>query len=266
MIVRYESNGSLVMITQNDHAKLSGLFAAHWGNEQFEKPRPQGSTARAAQYHDAGWLRYEAKPHFNADTGKTPNFREVPNDQLQLESFQWALDWATAIDPYAGLLISKHRTGLWQSRYDVIKQPSFPPRGKLSEGIEAFIARNEAMQKRLASGVDEEELAINYHLLQVWDLLSLYVCTQERLKEECIEPVPTSYAGGEGVSMRLRPMWPTRISMEPFPFDQSPFEATLVHRRLPKSQFSDATAFEAAYFQAPPQIASFTFEPAAGSH
>jgi Protein of unknown function (DUF3891) len=86
MIVRYESDGSLVMITQNDHAKLSGLFAAHWGNGQFEKPRPQGSTSRAAQYHDAGWLRYEAKPHFNADTGKTPNFREVPNDQLQLES------------------------------------------------------------------------------------------------------------------------------------------------------------------------------------
>ena len=28
MIVRYESDGSIVMITQNDHAQLSGLFAA----------------------------------------------------------------------------------------------------------------------------------------------------------------------------------------------------------------------------------------------
>jgi len=36
MIVRYESDGSIVMITQNDHAQLSGLFAAHWGNETFE--------------------------------------------------------------------------------------------------------------------------------------------------------------------------------------------------------------------------------------
>ena len=232
MIVRYESDKSLVMITQNDHAKLSGLFAAHWGNGQFEKPRPQGSTTRAAQYHDIGWLRYEAKPHFNADTGKTPNFREVPNDQAQLDSYQWALDWSGAIDSYAGLLISKHRTGLWQSRYNVIKHPSFPPRGKLSEGIEAFIARNEAKQKTLASGVDEKELAINYHLLQVWDLLSLYICTQERLKEECIDPMPTSYEGAEGVSMRIRPMSPTRISMEPFPFDQSPFEANL---RLPSA-------------------------------
>jgi hypothetical protein len=61
--------------------------------------------------------------------------------------------------------------------------------------------------------------------------------------------------------MRLRPMSPTRISMEPFPFDQRPFEANLVYRRLPKSQFSDATAFEAAYFQAPPQVTNFIFEP-----
>jgi hypothetical protein len=148
----------------------------------------------------------------------------------------------------------------------VIKQPSFPPRRKLSDAIEAFIARNEAKQKTPASGVDEKELTINYHLLQVWDLLSLYICTQERLKEECIEPVPTGYAGGEGVSMRLRPISPTRISMEPFPFDQRPFEASLIYRRLPKSQFADAAAFEAAYFNASPQIGTFTFEPAAGSH
>ena len=39
MIVRYESDGTVVMITQNDHAQLSGLFAAHWGNDKFEKPR-----------------------------------------------------------------------------------------------------------------------------------------------------------------------------------------------------------------------------------
>jgi hypothetical protein len=59
MIVRYETDGSIVMITQNDHAQLSGLFAAHWGNEEFEKPRPYGSLVRAAMFHDRGWIRYE---------------------------------------------------------------------------------------------------------------------------------------------------------------------------------------------------------------
>jgi hypothetical protein len=35
MIVRYESDGTIVMITQNDHALISGLFTAHWGNKDF---------------------------------------------------------------------------------------------------------------------------------------------------------------------------------------------------------------------------------------
>ena len=63
MIVRNQSDGSVVMITQNDHAKLAGLLAAHWGNREFERPRPYTSMMRAAQYHDGGWLRYETNPH-----------------------------------------------------------------------------------------------------------------------------------------------------------------------------------------------------------
>ena len=97
MIVRYESDGTIVMITQNDHAQLSGLFAAHWGNEQFEKPRPYGSLVRAAMFHDRGWIRYETSPQLNLETGKTPNYREVPNDRPQLEAFEWAGEWLSAM-------------------------------------------------------------------------------------------------------------------------------------------------------------------------
>src|SRR5262249_18799849 len=123
MIVRYDSDGSIIMITQNDHAQLSGLFAAHWGNDRFEKPRPYASLVRASMFHDRGWIRYETSPQLNPETGKTPNYREVPNDRMQLEAFEWAGDWLTAIDPYAGLMITKHRSGLWQGRYGVITHP-----------------------------------------------------------------------------------------------------------------------------------------------
>src|ERR1700723_2816587 len=58
MIVRYESDGTIVMITQNDHAQLSGLFATHWGNSQFAKPEPYMPMVRAAMFHDRGWIRY----------------------------------------------------------------------------------------------------------------------------------------------------------------------------------------------------------------
>ena len=78
MIVRNQSDGSVVMITQNDHAKLAGLFAAHWGNAKFERPRPYVSMMRAAQYHDGGWLRYETNPLLDPATGKSPSFSRYP--------------------------------------------------------------------------------------------------------------------------------------------------------------------------------------------
>ena len=258
MIVRYESDGSIVMITQNDHAQLSGLFAAHWGNSTFEKPRPYESAVRAAMFHDRGWIRYETGPRLNKDTGKTPNYREVPSDALQLEAFEWAGDWLSHIDAYAGLLISKHRTGLWQSRYCTMRYPPPIQRGKLSDSIAAFIVRSEAKQKAAAQGFDAEELAKNYHLLQVWDLLSLYICSQERLKPDAIEPVPTGYADAAGVRMELTPVDAATIALEPYPFDRPSLTASVIYRRLDRTSFKDDKDLQAAYFATAPQVAPFT--------
>ena len=152
MIVRYETDDTIVMITQNDHAQLSGLFAAHWGNETFEKPHPHGSLVRAAMFHDRGWIRYETCPQLNPETGKTPNYREVPNDAAQLAAFEWAPDWLAANDAYAGLMIAKHRTGLWQGRYGVITHPPAIQRGQLAPEIGALIARSSKHSNGRASG------------------------------------------------------------------------------------------------------------------
>ena len=130
----------------------------------------------------------------------------MPTDRAQLEAFEWAGDWLCGIDAYAGLMIAKHRTGLWQGRYGVIKHPAAIQRGKLPPEIEAFIARSEAKQKSAAEKLDPSELAINYNLLQVWDMMSLYICSTETLKPDRIEPVPVSYSGRRGVGMTLTPL------------------------------------------------------------
>jgi len=263
MIVRYESDGSIVMITQNDHAQLSGLFAAHWGNGTFEKPRPYGSLVRAAMFHDRGWIRYETGPQLNPATGKTPNYREVPNDQTQLEAFEWAGDWLGAIDPYAGLMIARHRTGLWQGRYGVITQPPAIQRGKLPPDIEAFIARSEVKQKTVAEKFDAKDLAINYNLLQVWDILSLYICSTELLKPDRIAPVPVGYSAAPGIGMALTPRDDSTITIDPYPFDQPSLTASVIYRRLRQTSFKDSAELQSAYFKTAPQIAPFTLVPAA---
>jgi len=263
MIVRYESDGSIVMITQNDHAQLSGLFAAHWGNDTFEKPHPYGSLVRAAMFHDRGWIRYETGPQLNRETGKTPNYREVANDRTQLEAFEWAGDWLSAIDPYAGLMITKHRSGLWQGRYGVITHPPAIKRGTLSPEIQAFIAKSEAKQKVAAEKLDPREVAINYNLLQVWDMLSLYICSTETLKPDRIEPVPLAYSGAPGVAMTLTPLQSDTIAFNPYPFDHPSLTTNVIFRRLRQIKFKDSAELQTVYFKTAPQIASFKLVPGA---
>jgi hypothetical protein len=260
MIVRNQSDGSVVMITQNDHAKLAGLFAAHWGNATFERPRPYTSMMRAAQYHDGGWLRYETNPTVDPATGKSPSYQQVPNDAAQLAAYQWVIDMLTDIDSYTGLMVSKHRTGLWQSRYGAVTQPPPGPPRKLTSEVEDFITRNEARQHVITAGLERHDVTTNYNLLQVWDLLSLYICSNEHHKDHVIEPAPTAYsAGGSGVALRLTPTAPATIAIDPYPFDETPLEAAVVYRALPPSALHDADIFKAAYFGARPQVAVFTF-------
>jgi Protein of unknown function (DUF3891) len=260
MIVRYHSDGTVVMITQNDHARLSGLFAAHWGNAQFEPPRPYAAVVRAAHYHDSGWFRYETNPQFDSASRKTPSYRALPHDAAQLASYQWGIDMLSGVDRYTGLLASKHRTGLWQTRYGVMTQP--PPRAPrtLSPDVQAFIARNETQQTALADGLDRHEVTVNYNLLQVWDLISLYICSSEELTDEFIAPVPTGYGDTDNsVAMRLRPLSPARIAINPFPFTEEPLIVSLVHRQLSQVDLRDEDTFHAGYFRAQPQIATYSF-------
>ena len=265
MIVRYESDGSIVMITQNDHAQLSGLFASHWGNDKFEKPRPYGSMVRAAMYHDRGWINYETSPQLNPETGKTPSYREVPNDKAQLAAFEWAGDWLGSIDPYAGLMVARHRTGLWQGRYGVIAQPPAIQRGTLPPDIKIFIGRNEEKQKPIADGFDAKELATNYNLLQVWDLISLYICSTETLKDDRIEPVPLSYSG-KSAGMTLTPRNGRTIALDPYPFDVPELVTNLIFRRLTQNKFRDTAELQSVYFRTAPQIMSFRLVPASAAY
>ena len=259
MIVRKEPDGSLILIAQTNHAELSGFFAANWGNEMFARPRPHQSVVLAAIYHDAGWYKYEAQPVYDVATGSTPNFVQVPPDPIQLEAYQWAIDWVSGIDPYAGLLVNRHRTGLWAERYHTVSNPPPPPRRPLSDLIKNFMTHNEARQEHALQSLDRDAFAINYHMLQVWDLLSLYLCGGKR-EAQTFEPVPTGYDGpaARGTRLSVTPIDETRLSIDPYPFDVRPFRVCYAYKQL-VGDFASETAFLEAYYAAVPKPKYFEF-------
>src|SRR6185437_4910928 len=103
---------------------------------------------------------------------------------------------------------------------------------------------------------DMDEAATNYHLLQVWDMISLYICSTEHLKEDRIEPVPNSYSGKAGASLKITPLEPHTIALDPYPFDQPSLTTNVIFRRLTQNTFKDSAELQSAYFKTAPQIAS----------
>jgi hypothetical protein len=249
MIVRKQPNNELILIGQTDHSRLVGQLAAYWGNENFAAPKPYASMARAATFHDYGWLRYETSPLIHPETGEPYQFLQVPLGQAQLEAYQWSLDWLAGIDRYAGLIINMHRTGLWKNRYETITHPSGYNLRELTPEVRQFIQRNEAWQERERASQDSGVLWTNYRLMQVWDLLGLYFCCQDPF-EDYIEPAPISYSEKKGIRLLMKPAGPGQVKLDPYPFNKRPCRVQLAFKRLPESSFENLEAFHRAYFQA----------------
>lgn len=165
MVVRDLEDGSSIVSTQEDHAELSAQFAAHWGNNKFARLRPYESMVFATTCHDSGYREWEGNPPMNIEKGRPYGHREdIPSfEPLELEAYVRNIEWVRAHDPYAGLIVSMHRTGLWQSRYQTFTSPKGRLRERSPE-IKAVMRELEAKQqeeKKSLSGGNpkfEEEL------------------------------------------------------------------------------------------------------------
>jgi hypothetical protein len=261
MIIRKLPSGQAMAITQTDHSRLAGFFAAHWGNATFAPLQPYESVTRAAVFHDFGWLRYETQPEIDPASGEPYTFTSMPFRPQQLESYQWCVDWLGSVDPYSALLVGMHRVGLWKSRYETITEPAWRSAPNLPPAINEFIARAEPLQEQQRATLDESNVWTNYRLLQVWDLLGLYFTTREPY-ENAIEPVPTTYTSDihAGVRMSLHPLDDCRVAFDPYPFDVRPLTLHIPYRVFDQLTFESNEDFRRAYFQAVPQMLTYQVE------
>ena len=259
MIIREPRNGQTVVIGQTDHSRFVGQLAAHWGNDDLPRPDPWESVVRAAIYHDYAWITYESNPLINQQTARPYGFLELPMVDRQLASYQWSLDWMAGIDPYSGLIVSRHRTGLWKDRYGFIKHPSGKyDLHKLDQRIVKLIERNEAWQEDTLKSLDERSRAnfpTNYSMMQVWDLLGLYFCCQEPY-DDFIDPIPTNFKG-DGARLEMKPLGKGKVQFDPYPFDEPALRVQLSCKRLPDRKYDSVAAYRETYFKAPNDLLEY---------
>ena len=268
MVIREVADGSTYVSTQEEHAELSAQFAAHWGNDRFERLRPYDTMVFATTYHDSGYREWEGVPPMDAAKGRPYGHRErIPDfEATELTAYRRNVDWVRGHDLYAGVLVSMHRTGLWRGRYDVLTSPK-PRVRELSAPVQAVLDELEAQQRQdkatLAAGnaVFEDELWVNYRMLQLFDLLSLYFCCDgyrdNGFKEECLAPIPAGYAPDDSVELRITPNPDGSVRMDPYPFDISPLQVTVRARRMPAGQYDSEADARAAYYKTPAGLLQF---------
>jgi hypothetical protein len=242
---------SLQVIRQHDHAELAGALARNWGNTRFVRPEPFEPAALAACMHDNGWIEWDNCPRVNPRTQRPYQFTEMPVHE-HLTFYERGVQRVVAEDAYAGLLVNMHCVGLYNQRYGI--DPSIPMNRHSPEEqaiVQEFRHRLEEQQRKLRESLSapEQQVWINYKLLQIFDRFSLYLCmrpTQERQ----LGPAPLDYQGAE-TELHFRPVDEQTVVVEPYPFRDSPLPVTVKARYIPASDYASDEEVQHALAEAP---------------
>src|SRR3982750_202946 len=105
-MIRHRQGPDFLLITQDDHARLSGRFGARLGNDRFAAPEPRGATRLGIPLPDGGGRRHDERPTLNR-RGEPLHVLESP---MSVATRVWteSARLASESDAYAGLLVSLH--------------------------------------------------------------------------------------------------------------------------------------------------------------
>ncbi len=262
MIVRADGD-QLLLVRQVDHQFLAGRLAEAWGAAPFA--RPTDAAIRATFAHDEGWRAWEERPRVDPRTQRPYQFTEVPVAE-HLAFYRQGVEAAVAKDLYAGLLVNMHCVGLYNGRYGKIDGP--PPRQRSLQDqavIAKFTGELEEQQAQLREQLqlppDAPALWRDYILLQVFDLLSLYLCLGAG-RDLTLHPVPLVPPDAPR-EIKLRPLDDNRVTASPYPFRPDAFQANVAVRMVTNRDYANDREFQDVYGHAKEEIISFDLGPEA---
>ena len=220
MIVR-DAGDAWQVVLQTDHGDVSAAFARAWADRG---PRHE-SVVVAAERHDDGWAVWEQAPTFDRESGKPVNFLDVPVP-AHLAFYRAGIAAIADQDPYAGLLVSMHGSGIYRQRYGTDTALGLSRAEEVQDEVDAFVAEQEASHgpRAAAIGVSDDERWADYYRLQYLDRFALYPCMKDAEHGEAAEV-------GD---FRFEPLGPWRVRIDPYPLVESPLRLSLLRRVIPK--------------------------------
>lgn len=158
------------VVTQPDHAQLSGAFAAAFDRERF--PYINDEILQGIAVHDSGWTPFDGRaphpilPKILPD-GRLQSFLTTPPEMF-LRAWTGSIDGAEDVGDAAGAMVSRHFERLAQYRLQNVQD-----RPEDVSRIHGFLRAEASRQDKLDGGNQQIGLL---KILQFCDLISLYVC------------------------------------------------------------------------------------------
>jgi hypothetical protein len=262
-MIRRDAGHDFLLISQIDHAAVAAALAKHVGNAKFLKASPVAIAATSL--HDAGWPLHDDQPSLNERNYPLDVF-EVPR-AIALKVWAASADRATAIDPYAGLLVSLHSLSL--SIYAASLTPTATEKFDMRKMHDQFavnkfqhreVERQEQLRAQLGfnpnlpvkhglaeakASVKDDQLRFDFRALQAMDLLSLCLCCTKPPQTESNDVLRNPSASP--IKLRISKSLDGTVHADPWPFDIRRIELTVPCRRVPAKRFELVEEFQEVY-------------------
>ncbi|MFC5650016.1 DUF3891 family protein [Paenibacillus solisilvae] len=238
MIV-YERQHDFIMITQHEHAHLSGDLAAALDNRFAAQDDRRNDFLFAAREHDRGWIDLDSAPLWNDRDHCPYSFLDFPL-QPRFTFYTKGIDEVQEQNKFAALLCSLLYTTLFERLHS----------NECLKYLKSEYDRQGYLADKLAIEREDSQLKHYLNLLLFCDELSLFLCM-----EEPGSPVSQYkfFAGGLGSPMdhkdKIHVNWKNSetLVLSLFPF-QHDIIAKFPYKQVPKSEIS-ALGITEAYLQ-----------------
>lgn len=263
-MIRIATPTGYTLVPHQEHARLAGRFAKHWGNATFPAPAPaeiMPEVLAAVARHDDAWAGRDAAPFLTREGRPSAFTRELVGTYSAFEEIDLAdylavrgaaTEAVAAGRPLAAILVSMHTVNLLTEQADLstIKSADRPLHTAFIEGQrqrQRDLAA--ALPPALAVHATPAQLQRAFEFLQFCDNLSLLTC----VRYDQPRPVRHTHPDSTGARRTIicTPVAEATFHLAPWPFDQPSLSFTAPARQVPSAACADLAAFRAAYTAAP---------------
>jgi hypothetical protein len=227
-MIRRDNPIGWIIISQTDHAALSGEIMKYWGNKKFQSPQPKEEVLFAIREHDNGWADWDKTPKINRKNKYPKNFLEMDYKE-QAEIWKRSFMRYSKKHPYASCLIALHFDKFNNNICKTNKNAN-----NLKTEIRDFLYYN------LKLNIDEIEgrsdVLTNLKYVQIGDIISLALC--HGWKSVKLDDVPTG-PEGESIIANIESNDDHNYYIQPFPFNKNCIELSVLGKFVNKKTFTN---------------------------